>query len=260
MDYLNWTLAFLAKWTLALGVLGTVSYQLFKHLGSKWLDAKFEQKSQALKEQHDKVMADIKAAQELNVRQVQSFIDKEMHRAKKLYDKEFDVLSEAWATLNMLYGLVNESSISEGLYDWDEASQEDIRIILDETTFTRAQKRQVDNAPGPDQPFEFRTIFNSNRAQRYLKAHGDFEVYLRSQSIFMPSDIRRKFEHLNGLIESVFVSFEIGGNGSEGFSKRLEVLFSDKNKATKNELDKLIHARFWSADGTKLNPQPEELK
>lgn len=79
------TFDFIGKFVLAGGGLAAMSYGLFRVLGDKWLEAKFGERLQNLK-----------AAQDRALRHVQSTIDREVHRAKKLYDSEFTALSECW--------------------------------------------------------------------------------------------------------------------------------------------------------------------
>ena len=80
---LDLTFDFLGKLVLAGGGLAAMSYALFQLLGGKWLEAKFGERLQNLKAEQDRAL-----------RHVQSTIDREIHRAKKLYDSEFTALSE----------------------------------------------------------------------------------------------------------------------------------------------------------------------
>lgn len=86
------TLDFIGRFVLAGGGLAAMSYGLFRVLGDKWLEAKFGERLQNLK-----------AAQDRALRHVQSTIDREVHRAKKLYDSEFTALSECWRLLRDSY-------------------------------------------------------------------------------------------------------------------------------------------------------------
>jgi hypothetical protein len=64
---------------------------LFKVLGEKWLNAKFEER-----------LAQYKHAQQKEIEQLRFRINSLMDRTTKLHQHEFDVLPEAWSRLMRL--------------------------------------------------------------------------------------------------------------------------------------------------------------
>jgi hypothetical protein len=77
MDYSN-ILAIALQYAGLLGIttigVAGAAFGLFKWLGGKWLEGKFAERLQNLKSEQDHA-----------IRLVQSTIDREIHRAKKLY-------------------------------------------------------------------------------------------------------------------------------------------------------------------------------
>src|SRR5713226_6531111 len=89
MDTLDQVLKVIGWIVLAGGGLSLIVYQVFKQLATKWLDAKFEERQQALKHQHGQ-----------EIEQLRFKISALLDRATKLHQREFEVLPEAWSKLN----------------------------------------------------------------------------------------------------------------------------------------------------------------
>jgi hypothetical protein len=77
------------------GILGTVVYTIFKILGEKWLNAKFEER-----------LAAYKHAQQRELEELKFQINTLMDRTLKLHQREFDVLPEAWGRLNDAFKVI----------------------------------------------------------------------------------------------------------------------------------------------------------
>jgi len=69
--------------------LSLIVYQAFKHLAVKWLDARFDERLQAIKHEHEK-----------EIERLRFNISALLDRATKLHQREFEVLPEAWSKLN----------------------------------------------------------------------------------------------------------------------------------------------------------------
>lgn len=73
----------------AAGGLTAIAYAIFKNLGEKWLDARFDERLAAYKHEQQK-----------ELEQVRFKITALLDRATKLHQREFEVLPEAWSLLN----------------------------------------------------------------------------------------------------------------------------------------------------------------
>jgi hypothetical protein len=69
------------------GTIGAIAFGLFKVLGEKWLNAKFEER-----------LAEYKHAQQKEIEQLRFRINSLMDRTTKLHQHEFEVLPEAWGS------------------------------------------------------------------------------------------------------------------------------------------------------------------
>lgn len=205
----------------------------------KWLEHKFA-----------KQLADLKAEQDAALKHIQSSIDHQIHRAKKLYDTEFDVLTKAWNMLEELYGHVIDSTQSAPLYaEWDRATSDGIRSVLDaETNFTEEEKTQVVEADNPVD--EFRAVFDLRRARLYRAAGVEFGHYLGSNGIFMRPEIRERFQRLSLLITLVFSEFASSIRRERSDNRNFMTLMDADGKVLRDELRALIEGRLWSATET----------
>lgn len=212
---------------------------------TKWLEHKFSERLETLKTEQAKAL-----------KHIQSSIDHQIHRAKKLYDTEFDVMTKAWTMLEDLYGHVLESRAMAPIYsEWDAASPEQIREILDaETEFSDEEKTRVVEAEDPAD--EFRVVFDQRRANVYETASIAFGHYLGSNGIFMRRDIREKFKRLSMLITLAFSEFASNIRRSDRIHTHYLTLMMDTNegKKVRNELRDLIEGRLWSATATQSEP------
>ena len=146
-------LALLAKIALAGGGLGLIVYNIFKFLATKWLDTRFAERLQNLK-----------ARQDETIRHVQSSIDREIHRAKKLYDNEFTALTDCWRLLREAYdrsaasigsftpqvGRMNDEELERhlskrGMKEWQ---RNELKVLTGETRLVRTRLWSVSEAKG----------------------------------------------------------------------------------------------------------------
>lgn len=212
---------------------------------TKWLEHKFAER-----------LENLKAEQAKALKHIQSSIDHQIHRAKKLYDTEFEVMTKAWTMLEELYGHVLESRTTAPIYsEWEAGSPEEIREVLDaDTDFTEDEKTQVLQAEDPAD--EFRVVFDWRRAKAYEAASIAFGHYLGSNGIFMRRDIREKFRRLSMLITLAFSEFASNIRRSDRIHTHYLTLMMDSNegKKVRNELRDLIEGRLWSATATQEEP------
>ena len=89
---------------------GAAGAALFRYFARKWIDHHFDERLQDLKSEQDKVL-----------RHVQSGIDRNVHRAKMLYDKEFEVIAEAWQLLDKAWLVANAAEADK--FDLDNPDE-----------------------------------------------------------------------------------------------------------------------------------------
>lgn len=237
------TFDFIGKFVLAGGGLAAMSYGLFRVLGDKWLEAKFGERLQNLK-----------AAQDRALRHVQSTIDREVHRAKKLYDSEFTTLSECWRLLRESY----DQSVSGGMSHTaqvDRSTDDELDRHLTKLGMEDWEKREMISKTGRER-FDAYYIWTEHR--RYIKMHkawSDFRTHLDTNSIFFPEGLTEKVKLIELKIIAANVEFEdrLRQRVNPHLRDDRRNMYEQTNKLrTEGEplmenLKKLVRDRLWSA-------------
>lgn len=237
MDYLHLITSFLGTITVAAGSGVAISWGLFRFFGEKWISAKFDREKAALQAQRD-----------ANLRHVQSFIDQQMHRAKKLYDREFDVVSEAWTRLCKNF----DNCVATGkycpTYDFDDMADDgQLELLMAESTLTPLQKADVARADDPDLAASaYRLYSDISRGDIYMDERRDFHNFVRDNGMYMPPGLQEKFMALEPMFGRAILEFQAGIHTQQQSYASLLVLERD-GRPLQQELAKLIQARLWSA-------------
>ena len=220
----------------------------FVYLSSKWFIEKWMEHRFAERLQF------LKAEQDAALKHIQSSIDHQIHRAKKLYDTEFEVITKAWNMLEAMYGhSINTTHTAPFYGEWNNATKDDIRRVLDEEIehpYTETEKIQVLEADDPAK--EWSVVFDQRRVKIYEAASMEFAHYLGSNGIFMRRDIRDKFKELSRLFTAVFSEFASNIRREQRSSFHYMRLNQD-GIPLRRELADLIDQRLWSA--TETEPQ-----
>lgn len=212
-----------------------IAYGAFKTFGAKWLDSRFNERLQRLKMEQDQAL-----------RHVQSSIDQEIHRAKKLYDREFDVLAESWAKLRKAFDASCGTS-SEAYQNFQRLSDKDARqVMLD----LKLKDHELDDGMQlpPERRIDWvRAIMQWRRLNDCFAMQREFSACVALNGPFMSSELCDRFRVLEGLIVATLVEFQMRLEGAHGvnFDKVLELL--EKGTPLVIEMEGLLRERFWSA-------------
>ena len=193
-----------------------ISYQLLKYLGAKLIDDRFAAKQAALTARFNERLQDLKTEQDRALRHIQSGIDRNVHRAKKLYDKEFEVISEAWQLLDKTWLVANAASVD----DFDLAD---------------AEQRQMWDS----------------RTEEFYKFSGELDHFVTWNGIFLTAEIAENFERLAGMLRMAFVAITMNVYDSDATAKIIGN-FKENGEPIKERLRQQIRERFWSA-GSELS-------
>jgi hypothetical protein len=244
MESLDPVLAFLAKLAAAGGGLVVIAYGIFKFFGAKWLEARFSERLQNLKSEQDQA-----------IRHVQSAIDREVHRAKKLYDREFDVLSDCWAKLSRAFDTVC-ATVSERYHDFQRLTEKETRNLLKELDLRGYEVEDV-LALQPDQRTEkVRTILQWRRLSECFKLRHELSATVALNGPFMSRDLRDRFFEIDKMIVAALVEFQMRLDlpFKGDFDKVVEL--RQKGQPLVDELEILLRERFWSASGGVVKSGP----
>lgn len=96
MNYLDPVFSIVGRLIIAGGGGALIAFLMLRAFGKGWLDSYFSAKATKLKAEQDTALAELKRVHDATLKDVQAVIDKDLHRARKLYHREFDVLGEAW--------------------------------------------------------------------------------------------------------------------------------------------------------------------
>ena len=226
---------------LAGGGLGAISYGLFKAFGAKWLEARFAERLQNLKSEQDQT-----------IRYVQSTIDREIHRAKKLYDNEFTSLSDAWRKLRAAYDL-SASTIGSFIAGVKNLNEEELERHLVARGMEEWRRNDFKKLKGQPLEDEYYKWSEWQRAVECDKLWRDCRQQIDSTSIFFPSGFTEKFRAINDMICSSNVEYEDRireykvpqyGQGIDRFecTKKLR----GDGKVKMDELETMVRDRLWS--------------
>lgn len=239
-------LALLAKIALAGGGLGLIVYNIFKFLAAKWLDTRFAERLQNLK-----------ARQDETIRHVQSSIDREIHRAKKLYDNEFTALTDCWRLLREAYD-VSAASIGSFTPQVGRINDEELERHLSKRGMKEWQRNELKVLTGETRQDEY---YKWSEWQRYLvchKAWADYRSKVDANSIFFPEGFTEKFRRLDELIIASNVEFEhrIQEYKVPQYGERYDRFEQTKKLRGEGgglmkELEGLVRTRLWSVSEAK---------
>lgn len=239
-------LALLAKIAVAGGGLGLIIYNIFKFLATKWLDTRFAERLQNLK-----------ARQDETIRHVQSAIDREIHRAKKLYDNEFTALTECWGLLREAYDM-SAGTIASFTSEVSRMNDEELERHLAKRGMDEWQRNEMKALTGDARQDEYHKW---SEWQRYLACHKAWSEYRRkidASSIFFPQGFTEKFRRLDELIVASNVEYEHRireykvpryGVAYDPFEQTKKL--RDEGTELMKELETMIRERLWSVSEAK---------
>lgn len=216
-----------------------IAYGVFKILGQKWLEARFSERLQALR-----------AAQDEQLRYVQGFIDREIHRARKLYDREFETLPEAWRLLCRSFQNGQATSI-DSRHELDRYTRAELVHLLSTTSMRQFEKDEMLAMDSSRWTEYFRRWNNVQRLNTYWKERREFHEFLTANAIFFSPGLKEKFLAIDQLVGMAIAEMDgrqrISINHSYDEASRLQ----SQGPELLAELESLIKLRLWSSDAAK---------
>ncbi|MGD0109242.1 MAG: hypothetical protein ABSC06_35180 [Rhodopila sp.] len=189
--------ALLGSFAAIAALLVAAAYGLFRLLGEKWLNSKFEER-----------LAAYKHAQQRELEQLKFEINTLMDRTTKLHQREFDVLPEIWGKANDAFSAA--LSIGFGLQrypDLNSMNGQQLDSFLEKSELEAWQKAEIRKAPdktryyiGAIAPID---LWNAE------KARIEFSGYLSRNGIFIPEPIDKQFKAVDQLLFDVVNEYRI---------------------------------------------------
>ncbi len=245
METLDQVLKIVGALVVAGGSLSLIVYQVFKHLAAKWLDAKFEERLQTLKHQHDKEIEELRF-------KISALLD----RATKLHQREFEVLPEAWSKLNDAFWTV-QSFVSpmQSYPDIDRMSKPQQDEFISSCRLLDWQKAELREAEDKNKLYQ-EQIFWHNLNDARAKAR-DAYTYVIKNGIFVSDDIRTKFAAIHDLVWNALIEHQMNEEHKPHPRERKQIrqLLSEGEDLMKG-LERVVHERLWPVDDTALTLRP----
>jgi len=217
----------------------SIGYALFRYLGSKWLESKFAER-----------LANLKFEQDQAIRHVQSTIDREIHRAKALYDSEFTALSECWRLLREAYDQ-SVGTIASYTANVERLNNQELERLLTKLGMEEWQRNEMRALTGKERQH---AVHRWSEWERYKEVEGTrrkFRNHLDANSIFFADGFTEMFRDLDAMIIASNIEYEgrIEYHGTGGISAHL---FEATHKlrtdggAKMKDLEGMVRKRLWS--------------
>jgi hypothetical protein len=195
-NFLSELLATLGGIVALLTAVGGVSYAFFKVFAEKWLTARFEKQASSIRHQQQIDFANFKFE-----------MDRYADRAVKLNQREFEVLPTAWSKIFEAYSLTRSILGLESFPDLQALKPSQLEDYLQKSDLTDNQKQEIRESKDKN------TYIQQHLTQKKFSAIGekirDAHIYVRQNSIFMPAELRGKFQAIEDLVWGAFVEQEV---------------------------------------------------
>jgi hypothetical protein len=197
METLTKLLALLGGGAAVILAMVGAAYWLFKLFSERWLTARFNER-----------LEDYKHKQQREIEELRFKINSLMDRTTKLYQREFDVLPEAWSKLVMAHGHVQSVTTALQQYpDLDRMIPEHLTEFLEKSPLNNWEKEKIKKEPKKTDYYT--RAINHHKAWEARKTYIDFYEYFRKNSIFIREEIKAKFDTLSELAHGALVEHEI---------------------------------------------------
>lgn len=225
------------------GLLGLIfvsalvcAYLIFRFLGAKWLDAKFNERLESYKH-----------AQQQEIERLRYKINSLFDRTIKIHQLEFENLPETWRKLTDAFFFTKETTFSfENFTNIGVLSPDQAIIILKEDGFKESDINVIMEAS--DRQGAYMKLMSARRLQKTAEVVRDFRVHIRKYGIFVRPEIRKNIELLETLIAEALTEYSVSMRYAVDFKEggKVEALQS-KGESMYLALEKQVQDRLWNS-------------
>lgn len=237
MEAINQVLTAIGWIVVAGGGLSFIVFQVFKHLGAKWLDARFEERLQALKHEQGKEIEELRF-------KISAILD----RTVKLHQREFEILPEAWSKLNDAFWEIRRLVSSVQSYpDVDRMPGAQLEEFLTICSFSNWQKMELRDATNKNEVYQ-KHIFWHHLGDAQSKANDGYTYFVRNK-IFIDHEIRAQLSVIHDLMWGALSEHQ--SNEQHGILPRQRQKIDDflsNGEVLLTKLEILVHRRVWPVD------------
>lgn len=233
------TLALLGLGGATIGGAAAVGYGLFKWLGEKWIDQKFEKQMEAYKTEQSRELERLR-------HKINGIFD----RTIRLHTKEFEVLPDIWGKLVEAHAWASAYSHPVQTYtDVGRMDDKELDEYLTRTAFTEAQKRDVKQASATKERQALYSKFSNH--DRHNDAAGrirTFALSLMKDGIFLKPEIKADMDRMLDLISNALLEKKMCED------RNITAIRMDEYKRLENEgqpllkrIEMAVSARLWDS-------------
>lgn len=197
---------FFKQFFLAGGGAAVIAYGLFKWLGQKWIENKFSQRLEQLRQTNAKELAELKVKW-----------DTDLQGRLKYQEREFTVVPEAWEKLADAFGLLTWlTSPFQQYADVEAMNEAELEQFLKDSELLETQKQQLRQRTGRDRADYYQHTIFFHRYQRVETAVRQFSIYANRNFLFMPEALFVKLGNLSELMYSALTTIRVGHESRHG--------------------------------------------
>jgi len=247
VNYLDWSktlMALLGLGTLTISGAAAASFGLFKWLGERWIDQKFE-----------KQIESYKAEQSRELERLRHRINSVFDRTIRLHTKEFEVLPDLWGKLVEAHawgsGYVSPLQTYPDVARMDD---EELTAYLDTTNFLEVQKRDIkaesNKLERQKVHMKIADLYRHNDAAERMRV---FATSLRKDGIFLRPEIKTDMDVMHELLWNAISEKKI--SAEEDINPRLRddyERFRAKAPTLFDKIEKTVADRLWDSTTTEV--------
>jgi hypothetical protein len=230
---LNNILAAIATFIVAGGGIVAFAFALFKFLGEKWLNNKFEER-----------LASFRHEQQKEIEHLRFRINALMDRTAKLHQWEFEVLPEAWGRLNDAFNTIRGLGfrLDQNL---DGIPEEQLNEFLNKSRLTSLEQTQLKTAANKTEYYA--RCMDVYLLKDALAAYNSYEVYVRKNGIFIDRSLLVTFHEIDKLMIEALDEQHLKV-GRLPFSREKIAAVRPKAQSLIVALEREVQRRLWNAD------------
>ncbi|KVX98066.1 hypothetical protein [Burkholderia ubonensis] len=182
------------------GGAAAIAYGMFKWLGQKWIEGKFSQRLESLRQTNAKELAELKVKW-----------DTDLQGRLRYLEREFTVVPETWEKLAEAFGqLSGLTSRIQQYVDVAAMTDAELEEFLKGSEFLETQKQQLRQHTGQERGEYYQHTVFFQRYQRVESAVRQFSVYANRNFLFMPDALFAKLKMLSDHMYDALSSVHVG--------------------------------------------------
>lgn len=224
--------------TVVLGALIGGTYWLFQTFSERWLQAKFDAR-----------LAELGHAHNQDLERLKFQINAQMDRTTKLHEREYQVLPEMWEALASAWGeAAAYTSPIQSVANVGGMSTQQLEEHLARSELFESQKQAVRESKDRTRTYQKEIYWHRKRA---VEDHvRKFSRSLRFNGIFVPEEIKAKFELAADIIWNALTEHEINEEHEpRPRERKAQLRLNDEGKTLLVDIEKDVQARLWSIAG-----------